>query len=448
MPDQKSDRIPPQSLEAEQAALGSAMLQGSALVDVRATVEPSDFYREVHQRILTAMMSVQDRREPVDLLTLSEELRARQWFEQIGGVDYLMALVDAVPTAANAGYYAEQVKETSLRRRLIALAAQLSARAHDMTTDVEVVINELVSEILMMTAGKETRLQHISVVLNQLWDRIEAAYREGGGFIGLQTGFNKLDNLIGGMEGGDLMVIGARPSKGKSALSLQMALNVARYDPVLMCSLEMSAGYLTLRHLGGMTGIETSRLRRGQMEEGDFDTLAEAVSESCARKLWYFEGGAIDIADLQTQVRRWAMKMGAESQSPQLLIVDHLGFISAPGDNRVVEIGNAVLGIKTLAREMEVPAIVCCQLSRPDRGQKEKRPTLESLRESGHIEEHSDLVLLIHNPEAGVGKLLIEPVRAEFRLEKNRNGPTGAVDVMWDARVQRFAEIDTRKEAA
>ena len=448
MPATSLDRIPPQNLEAEQSALGSAMLQPAALIEIRSALEPCDFYRDAHGLVMSAMSALQDRREPVDLITLQDELRSRGHLETIGGVDYLMALVDSVPTAANAEYYAGLVKDASRRRYLIGMAARLEKRAADPADDVAPIISDLISEILNLTTGKETRLQHIASVLSGLWDRIEAAYRDGSGYIGLRTGIPGLDTLIGGMEGGDLMVIGGRPSKGKSALALQIALNVAKEAPVLMCSLEMSANYLTLRHLGATSGIETARLRRGEIHEDEFPTIADAIGREYGRDLWYFEAGAISIGDLQTQARRSAIKMATQGKGPALLIVDHLGFVTAPGDNRVVQIGNALLGIKTLARELSLPAIVCCQLHRPERGAADKKPTLESLRESGHIEEHSDMVLLIHNPEAGAGKLLTEPVPAWLILAKHRNGPTGSVEMMWDARVQRFYEIERRQEEA
>jgi replicative DNA helicase len=454
MADLSVDRIPPQNLEAEQATLGSALLQGSAVVAVQGIVSALDFYRQAHGEIWMAITAVADRNEPVDLITLQDELRRRGWLEQVGGVDYLMTLVDSVPTAANAAFYAERVKEAATRRRLLALASQIAAQAIDEERVITRIITDTVAQILALTTTQGGRLRHVGLVLDQLWDRIDAAFKDGTGFIGLRTGLSGLDNLIGGLEAGDLMIVGARPSKGKSALALQIALNVANHVPVLFCSLEMSAAYLTLRHLGGVTGIETSRLRRGTITEDDWTKLSAAIGRESQRNLWYFEAGAVPIGELQTEVRRAAITMAVEDKTPRLLIVDHLGFVEGgtDRDNRVVQIGKAVLGIKTLARELNIPAIACCQLHRPERetaeGKQEKKPTLESLRESGHIEEHSDLVLLIYNPESGVGKLLTDPVRASLILAKHRNGPTGTVPVMWNARIQRFLEIEERQEEA
>jgi replicative DNA helicase len=451
MPDLR-DRIPPQNLEAEQATLGSALLQANAIVEVQRILSAPDFYRQAHGEIWLAISELASQNEPVDLMTLQDELRRRGWLEQVGGVDYLMALVDSVPTAANAAYYADRVKDAAIRRRLMALASEITVKASDEEHEIKQIIEHTIAQLLALTSGEEGRLRHIALVLDKLWGRIDAAYKDGSGFIGLRIGLTGLDNLIGGLEGGDLMIVGARPSKGKSALALQIALNVADHLPVLFCSLEMSAEYLTLRHLGGVTGIETSRLRRGTIGEDDWMDLSSAVAREAERNLWYFEAGTVPIGELQTEVRRAAITMAIKEKSPKLLIVDHLGFVEGgtDRDNRVVQIGKAVLGIKTLAREMNIPAIACCQLHRPERataeGKAEKKPTLESLRESGHIEEHSDLVLLIYNPEAGVGKLLTDPVRANLILAKHRNGPTGTVPVMWDAKVQHFFELEKRQE--
>jgi replicative DNA helicase len=448
LPRTPDQRIPPQNIEAEQAALGSAMLSKDALLELRRDLRAKDFYLERNRRVWDCLLSLSDKNEPTDILTLASELSERRWLEAVGGRDYLFTIIDSVPTAANAAYYAGLVREASLRRALISFGGALQAEAHDEQNEAEEVLSRAVGGLLGLKSEGGEDMEHISVVLNRVWDRIAEAHANKGGHLGQDIGLPHLDGMLGGLMGGDLVVLGGRPSKGKSALSFQMALNVSREIGVLFVSLEMSTSYLVTRYLGGATGVETSRLRRGRIGEEEFNSLSDFISSAQERKLWFLQGAGMPVNRLDTLVQRAALRIAAKEERLGLIVIDHLGFVTAPGDNRVTQIGNAVLGIKTLARSLDTPVILCCQLRRPSSGEKDKPPTLECLRESGHIEEHADIVVLIHNPEAGTGRLLTKPAEADLIVAKHRNGPTGAVKMMWESRTQRFLEIETRREAA
>jgi len=419
-----------------------------ALLELRRDLRTKDFYLERHRRVWECMVKLCDDNEPLDLLTLASELEAREWLESAGGRDYLYTIIDSVPTAANAGYYAGLVREASLRRALITFGGALQAEAHDEMNEAEEVLSRAVSGLLGLKSNEGEDMEHISSVLERVWDRIVEAHANNGGHLGLDLGLSHLDGILGGLMGGDLLVLGGRPSKGKSALSFQMALNVSREIGVLFVSLEMSTSYLVTRYLGGAANVETSKLRRGMIGEEEFSSIGQFVSTARDRKLWFLQGASMSINRVETLVQRAALRIAAKGEKLGLVVIDHLGFVTAPGDNRVVQIGNAVLGIKTLARTLDTPVILCCQLRRPAPGEKDKPPTLECLRESGHIEEHADIVVLIHNAEAGTGILLTKPVSAKLIVAKHRNGPTGSVETKWDARIQRFAEVDQRREAA
>ena len=440
--------IPPQNIEAEQATLGSAMMDKDALLSIRRDLHTKDFYLERNRRIWECLMALTDKREPTDILTLGTELQERKWLESVGGREYLFTIIDSVPTAANGGYYAGLVREASLRRALITFGGALQTEAHDEQNEAEEVLARAVGGLLGLRNDGGEEMEHISTVLTRVWERISEAHENKGGHIGLDIGMPSLDGMLGGLMGGDLFVLGGRPSKGKSALSFQMALNVSREVAVLFVSLEMSTSYLVTRFLGGALNVETSRLRRGRIEQQEFNALSDFIASNQERKLWFLQGAGMPINRLDTLVQRSALRIAAKGERLGLVVIDHLGFVTAPGDNRVTQIGNAVLGIKTLARSLDAPVVLCCQLRRPSPGEKDKPPTLECLRESGHIEEHADEVVLIHNPQAGNGIMLTKPVEADLIVAKHRNGPTGAVKMMWDSRTQRFLEIEKRREAA
>jgi replicative DNA helicase len=441
----ESSYIPPQNLDAEQAALGSAMLSKDALLELRRDLRTKDFYMESNRRVWECLKALSDKDAPTDILTLSSELAERNWLESIGGRDYLFTIIDSVPTAANARYYAGLVREASLRRALITFGGALQVEAHDEENEAEEVLARAVGGLLGLKSEEGEDMEHISTVLGRVWDRIAEAHENKGGNLGQDVGLTHLDNILGGLMGGDLAVLGGRPSKGKSALSFQMALNVSRKVGVLFVSLEMSTSYLVTRYLGGATGVETSKLRRGRIGEEEFNSLADFIGTTQDRKLWFLQGAGMSINRLDTMVQRSALRIAAKGERLGLVVVDHLGFVTAPGDNRVTQIGNAVLGIKTLARSLDTPVILCCQLRRPSPGERDNPPTLECLRESGHIEEHADIVMLIHNPQAGTGTLLTEPVESTVIVAKHRNGPTGAVKMMWNPKVQRFAEVEKER---
>lgn len=440
------NRVPPQNIEAEMSTLGSMMIDRTALEKGLEILRLEDFYRPTHQDVFDALGSLSEQDEPVDLITLQEELRKRGKLEDCGGTEYLMALVDSVPTAANVEYYAKIVEQKSILRRLIAAGTEIIGMASVDEGDVDEVTDKaerLVFGVSQRRIGEF--FQPINPLVSYTWDWIEKRYREKGEASGVATGFTKLDHMTSGLQSGDFVIIAGRPSMGKTALAIDMAMNAAikARQTVAIFSIEMSAEQLVQRMMCAKARANAHRLRTGFFQDEEWQRLGQA-----ANLLWDAPIFIDDTTDMTHLAMRAKCRRLKAEHGLGLVVVDYLQLMRSHRniDNRVQEISEIARGLKSLARELKVPVIALSQLSRAVERREDKRPMLSDLRESGSIEAEADLVMMLYRPEYYVTKEVedteaisghdgsadshdvhVEPT--EVIIAKHRNGPTGTVKV-------------------
>jgi len=418
-------RVPPCSPEAEASLLGAVLLDNTVLDRLEVELPPEAFYQESHCKIWSGIIRLRERQEPIDLVTLSEELRRSGELEAVGGLSYLVGLSEHTPTAAHAEYYGRIVTEKWILRRLIGAAGEAMQLAYSEAGRVEDILDTASRKLLeVATQGQVRQARPLPELLHETFDLIQRQI-QGGSDDQVQTGFRALDEIIGGLGRGSLNVIAARPGMGKTALALSIALNVARRgQAVAIFSLEMPAVQLVTRMLCSEARIDMSRLRQGQLLDRELSRLADAAGRMAEARLLIDDTPSLTLMELRARARR----LHSEHRLG-LIVVDYLQLLSGSlsGENRQQEIAAISRGLKGLARELDVAVIALSQLSRAVEARPNKRPMLSDLRESGAIEQDSDLVLFIyrdeyynpHSEQAGI---------AEVIVGKQRNGPTGTAD--------------------
>jgi replicative DNA helicase len=440
----RPDRGVPQSREAEEAVLGSILINPEALFDVAPFLHAEDFYTVSHQQIWDVIITLHDRREPVDFLTVVEELARRGQLEQIGGSAYITSLINAVPTALHAEAYGRIVERTALRRRLIDAAGEIAKVAYEDASEVDEVIDRAESALFNVTQRRLTKeLVPIKEVISEYYDRIQYLYDHRGEMIGVPTGFIDLDRLLGGLQKSDLVIVAGRPGTGKTSFLLTIALNAARKfgQRIAVFSLEMSSEQLVQRLVSAETGIDSQRLRLGDLKEEEWPLFVQATSRLADTRIFIDDTPSISALQLRTKCRRLYAEYGID-----LVLVDYLQLMTgdARAENRVQEISYISRNLKALARELDVPILAAAQLSRAVEQRQDKRPILSDLRESGSIEQDSDVVMFIYrddlyNPETERQNI------AEIHVAKHRNGPTGSVDLFFRSQLTQFANLMTRE---
>lgn len=454
------DKIPPQNIEAEQSTLGSMMLERTALEKAMEILKAEDFYRPAHQEVFDALISLMERDEPADLITLQEELRKRGKLEDIGGTEYLMALVDSVPTAANIEYYSHIVEKKSILRKLISAGTQIIGMAQNEDEDVEAIADQaerLIFSVAQRRMGEY--FQPITPLVMQAWEWIEKRYHDKGESSGVPTGFTKLDHMTSGLQKSDFIIIAARPSMGKTALALDMALNAAQKNhTVAIFSIEMSAEQLVQRMICSRARANAHRLRTGYFQDSEWERIAKASSS-----LWDSPIYIDDTTDMTAMAMRAKCRRLKAEHGLGLIVVDYLQLMRSHRniDNRVQEISEIARGLKSLAREMRCPVIALSQLSRAVEKREDKRPMLSDLRESGSIEAEADLVMMLYRPEYYTIKEVEDSASVdgsdgsiddpdarhvettEIIIAKHRNGPVGSVKVGF---VREFASFENLAE--
>ena len=434
------ERIPPQNLEAEQSVLGSMIIEKEAIFTASELLRNHDFYRTAHQKIFDAIIALSERNEPVDLVTLAEELERRRSLEEVGGMAYLVSLANAVPTAANVRYYAQIVQEKSILRSLINAATNIVARCYDSTDDVEEILDQAEQSIFEIgRQGKQQGFAPLKEVLMQAFDRIERLYDEKKGVTGLSTGFTDLDQLTSGLQASDLIILAARPSMGKTTLALNMAQHIAvnAKKKVAFFSLEMSKEQLALRLLCAQAQIDAQKMRRGTISPEEYLRLTRAVGPLSEAELYIDDTASLSVMELRAKARRLKAERGLDA-----IFVDYLqlmrGFSRA--ENRQQELSEISRALKALAKELNVPVVALSQLSRAVERREKKRPMLSDLMESGGIEANADMVLFIYR-----GSYYEEdsPKRnvAEIMVAKQRNGPVGSIELYFHNQFTKFANI-------
>ncbi len=440
-------KIPPQSIDAEMSLLGAILIDDDVLADVSETVKPQDFYDKRHQLIFKSMMHLYEQHKPVDLLTLTEELKKTDNFETIGGSTYLTELTNYVPTAAHATSYAEIVAQKAVRRRLIKASGEISELGFDEEIPTQEILEKAEAELFNVSDQTiKQDLVSIETILDESFSRIEELHRNKGQLRGIRTGYQDLDNMTAGLQRSDLFILAARPSMGKTTFVTNLAYNVATIAklPVLFFSLEMSKQQLIDRMLADAAGVDSWNIRTGNLSDDDFAKISEAMGEMAEAPIYIDDTPALSVLGMRIKARRIA-----HNQTLGLIIVDYLQLMQANGNyngNRVQEVSEISRGLKVIARELNVPVIALSQLSRSVENRTPPIPQLADLRESGSIEQDADIVTFIYRPG------YYEPDNPDVAnitdliIAKHRNGPVGKVQLYFHPERLRFMSLDKRHE--
>ncbi len=438
-------RIPPQQLEAEQAVLGSLMIDRDAVIKIADTLVPEDFYADKHRFVYDAMLTLYQRHDPIDIVALSNLLQERQQLDNIGGRSFLVSLSNAVPSAANVVQYAAIVQKKSTLRRLLEAAGSMLQLGYEDTEDVSVLLDKA-EQSLFNVSQRYLRQNFINIrdVLDEAFDRIDQLHHESGQLRGVATGFTKLDSLLGGLQKSDLIVLAARPSVGKTSLALDIARHVAVKSklPVGLFSLEMSKEQLVDRLLVAQADVDLWKMRTGRLKDDeDFQRIGHAMGVLAEAPIFIDDSGTANIMEIRTKARR----LQSEHKALGLIVVDYLQLMeSRTGENRTQEISEITRGLKSIARELSVPVLALSQLSRAVELERPPIPKLAHLRESGSIEQDADVVIFIYRPAVYDRDLQDDKKNlAEIHIAKHRNGPTGRVNLSF---VERRASFDNRDE--
>jgi replicative DNA helicase len=439
------DKTIPASPEAEEAVLGSLLIDPDAVIKVASFLEAEDFYREKNGWIYQAILDLHERREPADFVTLVDELERRNILHEVGGAAYITSVVNSVPSSVYVEHYAHIVERAAVLRRLIGAASQIAALAYEEADDVDEVVDRAEQLIFGVSERRVRRdLVPVRQVMHTVVERIDFLHRHQGDVMGVPSGFAKLDKLLGGFQKSDLIILAARPSVGKTSLALNFALNAARrfHKVVGFFSLEMSADQIVLRLLSMETGIDQQRLRQGEIRDDEWDMLMRAAAELSETMLYIDDTPAMSAVELRTKARRLQAEHGLD-----LIVVDYLQLMRGDNrsDNRVQEISYISRSLKSLAREIEAPMIALSQLSRAVEQRTDHRPQLSDLRESGAIEQDADVVMFIYRDDM----MKENPERkniADVIVAKHRNGPTDTVPLYFHKELTRFADLEYVRE--
>ena len=431
----RPERIPPHNLEAEESVLGSMMLSAEAIASVVEVVKPEDFYRPAHQTIYEVLYAIYARGEPVDAITAVEELRRRQALEKVGGPLYVYNLVETVPTPASAGYYAKIVADHALLRRLIEAASRIMTSAYAVPEDPRKAADE--AEALVYGVARREERDAV-VALRELVDEsmlaLEHIQQRESAFAGVPTGFTDLDHLLSGLQRGNLVVVAARPGVGKSSFVTNIARNVAADAgvPVAMFSLEMSRFEIGMRLLCGEARVAWDRVRSGRVATDEWTRIVEAAEVLHEAPLYIVDAGNVTIVDIRAKARR--LKSG---RGLGLIIVDYLQLMSgyARAESRQQEVAEISRSLKLLAKELDIPVIAVSQLNRNPETRADKRPQLSDLRESGAIEQDSDIVMFIHREDSDDPQV---KGKADIIVAKHRNGPTASIPLTFLPHLTQF----------
>ena len=433
------NRIPPHSVESEQSILGSIILDKEAIITVAETIQPMDFYKEAHKIIYESMLKLNSNNEPIDLITLIEELRKEGHLDSIGGISYLTSLSTIVPTTSNVKYYANIVKEKSVMRQLIKASNEIINLGYDASTDVQEILDKAEKNIFDISQEKSgDDIQPINVVLQDTFEMIEKLCTDKSEVTGITTGFADLNKKINGLQRTDLILLAARPAMGKTAFSLNLVQNAALKGDasVAVFSLEMSKEQLVQRMLSAQSNVELSKIKTGNLGESDWPRIIDGMAVLSEANIFIDDTPGIKISEIRSKCRRLKIEKGLD-----LILIDYLQLMEGEGknENRQQEIAKISRSLKILAKELDCPLVALSQLSRSPELRKDHRPILSDLRESGSIEQDADIVMFLYRDEYyhddSEKKNIVEVI-----IAKNRHGETGNVELVWFGQVQKFAD--------
>ena len=438
------ERLPPQNTEAEEAVLGSILIDPDAIIRIATVLRPEDFYREKHGWVYDTALALHERREPIDFLTVCDELERRGQLDEVGGTAFITTLVNTVPTSIHAEHYARIVERAATRRRLIEAAGSIAGLAYQEADDVEEVVDRAEQILFGVSERRISReLVPIRQVLSEYYDRIEYLTRHQGEMLGVPTGFSDIDKLLGGLQKSDMIILAARPSVGKTSLALSFAHNAAKKyrQRVAFFSLEMSNEQVVQRLISAETGIDSQRLRRGNLNQDEWSRFMKAYNDLSETLIFIDDTPGVSALELRTKARRLHAEVGID-----LIVVDYLQLMRGDyrSENRVQEISSISRALKGLARELNVPVLAISQLSRGVESRTDKKPILSDLRESGALEQDADVVVFIYRDEM-YNENTERPNIADVIVAKHRNGPTGTVALYFRKELAQFLEAEVRK---
>jgi replicative DNA helicase len=452
-----AERVVPQNLEAEQSLLGALLIEKDAMLRVADMVRTEDFYRQAHAEIFQAILDLFEKKEPVDLLSLGNKLGEKGKLESVGGRAYLIELTTVVPTAAHIVHYAGIVQKKATLRRLLSVSSEITSLAFDENEDVNEVLDRAEQKLFGVSQNYlKTNFTPIKDALDTAFERIDELHRERGKLRGIPTGFTELDNLLGGLQKSDLVILAARPSVGKTSLAMDIARQSAvKYKvPVGIFSLEMSKEQLVDRMICAEAGVDLWKMRTGKLNDNgdqssDFARIGHALGNLSEAPIYIDDTASLTITEIRTKARRLQMDRGLG-----LIVIDYLQLMESRSgnknsDNRVNEVSEITRALKGLARELSIPVLALSQLSRTTEASKPAIPKLSHLRESGSIEQDADIVMFIYRKAADKNYRLDEiPLDerylAEVHIAKHRNGPVGQVNLFFDEARASFRNLDRR----
>lgn len=438
------ERLPPHNIEAEQSLLGSLLIDRDAVIKVASYVRASDFYQSSNGTIYQAIIDLYNRREPTDFVTLTDELTRRERLDMVGGISYLSSLITSVPTAVHVEYYGRIVERTATLRRLIDAGSEIVSIGYQDGVEAEDALDNAERALFAVSETRRTGDFHsIAEVLDRFFDQIDYMQQHRGEVVGVATGFADLDQLTGGLQRSDLIIVAARPSMGKTAFALGVAYGAALQHgkTVGIFSMEMSAEQLVQRLLATETGVDSHRLRLGQINDNEWDRISRAFGRLSEANIFIDDSAAAGIMDIRSKARRLQAEYGVD-----LIIVDYLQLMSGRRtENRVQEISEISRGLKGLARELNIPVVALSQLSRAVETRSDHRPMLSDLRESGSIEQDADIVMFIYREEK-YDETSDKKGIAEIVVSKHRNGPVGSINLRFFEQTARFADLELYRE--
>lgn len=442
-------RLLPQDIVAEQSLLGAIIINNDVLPEVLTIIRPNDFYEERHRIIFQAILDLYDHHKPIDLLTLTSELKTQKKLNEIGKASYLAELSNFVPAASHAKAYAEIIERTSVRRRLITAGNQIAESAYEDDVNTDDLIGSAEKE-LFEVSDKIIKSDYVPMgeLLVDAFDRLEELHKNKGALRGLKTGFRDIDKKTAGFQKGDLIIIGARPAMGKTTFAQNLAYNIASINKkgVLFFSMEMAANEIIDRMISDVSGVDNWKMRTGNLTDEEFQKIGDALADMDEIPIYIDDTSSMTIMELRNKARR-----AMHDNNIGIVIVDYLQLISGSNryaGNRVQEVSEVSRGLKILARELSIPVIALAQLSRNVTGRDDPRPVLSDLRDSGSIEQDADLVMFLHRPDYYKQNQddYEETHITELLIAKHRHGAVGKIELYFHPELLRFMTLDTTRE--
>ena len=434
------DRVPPSDVVAEQSVLGGMLLSKDAIADVVERIREADFYRPAHQLVFGTALDLYGRGEPADAVTVAAALARNGDLNRIGGPGYLHTLVASVPTAANAGYYADIVREKAILRRLVEAGTRIAQLGYAAEGEVDAIVDRAQAEVYDVTSDRTAEdYQPLSELMPAALDEIEAIANRGGEMVGVPTGFTDLDTLTNGLHPGQMIVVAARPAMGKSTVGLDFARSASIRHGLTSAifSLEMARNEIVMRLLSAEAQIPLNHMRSGQMSEADWQKMAKHMSRVSEAPLFIDDSPNLTMMEIRAKCRRLKQR-----QDLRLVIIDYMQLMSSGRkvESRQQEVSEFSRSMKLLAKELEVPVVAISQLNRGPEQRQDKRPMISDLRESGSIEQDADIVMLLHREDA-YERESPRAGEADFMIAKHRNGPTSTIPVAFQGHYSRFVDL-------